>query len=271
MKKHWSTIILILALLVGLSLLLYPTISDYWNSLHQSKAIASYVDQISKLDEDAYNKILDDARDFNSKRTRDTFTLTESERSRYKELLNPGGLGIMSYIEIPSIGVSLPIYHGTSESVLQKYVGHLEWSSLPVGGENTHCIISGHRGLPSATLFTNLDKMVEGDTFVIRTLNEVLTYEVEAVHIVEPDDFQYLKIEKGKDLCTLLTCTPYGVNSHRLLVRAHRIENIEEGSVAHVTADAMQIEPLVMAPILAIPIFTVVLIFIFAFNKKKRD
>lgn len=270
MKKHWSTILLILALLVGLSLLLYPIISDYWNSIHQSKAIASYVEAISNLDEEEYNKMLTDARSYNRALRRDAFSLTEEQKQKYYELLDPGGLGIMAYIEIDSIGVTLPIYHGTSETVLQKYLGHLEWSSLPVGGRGTHCVISGHRGLPSSTLFTNLDKMSVGDTFVIRTLNEVLTYEVEAVHIVEPEDFQYLKIEEGQDLCTLLTCTPYGINSHRLLVRAHRIDNAEETSVRHVTADAMQIEPLVMAPFIAVPILTVVIILIFTFNKKKK-
>lgn len=272
MKKHITTILLILVFIIGLSLLLYPTISDYWNSLHQSKAIASYVEQIENLDEIEYEKMLAAANEYNKNNNHeDDFKLTSEEKTTYDSLLNPGDLGIMGYIEIDSIGVSLPIYHGTEESVLQKSIGHLEWSSLPVGGEGTHCVLSGHRGLPSARLFTDLDKMQEGDIFVIRVLNEVYTYEVEDIYIVEPEDFFYLKAEEGKDLCTLVTCTPYGVNSHRLLVRGKRIENVEDlDPLTHVTADAMQIKPIIIAPIIAIPILLVFLLVIFGSTKKKR-
>lgn len=272
MKKHFTTILLILVFIVGLSLLLYPTISDYWNSLHQSKAIASYVEQIENLDEKEYQKMLADAEEYNKNTDKSgIYKLNSSERFYYNSLLNPGDLGIMGYIEIESIGVSLPIYHGTSETVLQKSIGHLEWSSLPVGGESTHCVLSGHRGLPSARLFTDLDKMQEGDIFVIRVLNEMYTYEVESVYIVEPEDFFYLNTEEGRDLCTLVTCTPYGVNSHRLLVRGKRVENIEDiDPTTHVTADAMQIEPIIIAPIIAIPILLVFLLVIFGSSRKKR-
>ena len=174
----------------------------------------------------------------------------------------------MGYIEIPTIKLSLPIYHGTEDSVLQIAVGHLDWTSLPAGGESTHCVLSGHRGLPSAKLFTNLDQLVEGDTFVIRVLDEVLTYEVDRILIVEPDDVSALQIEPGKDLCTLVTCTPYGINSHRLLVRGHRVENQSEA--IRVTSDAIQIEPLLVAPAVALPILLILLIVLLASGGKKK-
>ena len=166
----------------------------------------------------------------------------------------------MGYIEIPAIGVALPIYHGTEDTVLQIAIGHIEGSSLPVGGPGTHCVVSGHRGLPSAKLFTDLDKLVEGDTFMLRVLDEVLTYEVDQIHIVEPREVELLEIEEGQDLCTLVTCTPYGINSHRLLVRGHRIENQESAASIRVTADAMQIEPILVAPAVAAPILLILLI-----------
>ncbi len=272
MKKHLSTIILILVFIVGLSLLLYPTISDYWNSLHQSKAIATYIEQVADLDEDRYHKMLDDAYTYNaSLLDRSTpYTLTPKQKAEYYALLDPGGLGIMAYVEIPSIGVSLPIYHGTNESVLQKAVGHLEWTSLPVGGENTHCVISGHRGLPSSRLFTDLDKVKEGDIFFIRVLDELLTYEVTKILTVEPHEVQSLKIENEKDMCTLVTCTPYGVNSHRLLVIGERTVNPDEAPTVHITADAMQIEPIIIAPILAIPLLLILLAVLLINTRKKR-
>lgn len=180
------------------------------------------------------------------------------------------GSGIMGYIEIPSIDVSLPIYHGVDEAVLQIAVGHIEGSSLPVGGLSTHCVISGHRGLPSAKLFTNLDQLVEGDVFVIRVLDETLTYEVDQIRIVEPTDLSALEREEGKDLCTLVTCTPYGVNSHRLLVRGHRIENLEESNSIRVTADATLIDPVIVAPIVAVPILLILLIWLLVHYRKRR-
>ena len=151
------------------------------------------------------------------------YALTEEQKERYEKLLNVSGDGIMAYIEIPKIGCRLPIYHGTKESALQIAAGHLEWSSLPVGGESAHCVISGHRGLPRAKLFTDLDKMEEGDQFFITVLNKRLTYEVDQIQVVEPEEVEDLAIEKGKDYVTLVTCTPYAINTHRLLVRGHRI------------------------------------------------
>ena len=275
MKKHSSTIILIIMFLAGLSLLLYPTVSDYWNSLHQSRAITSYVEDVAKLDSDQGQQILEAAREYNRNyRFRDNaYVLDDQQMQEYMSQLDLTGTGIMGYVEIPAIKVSLPIYHGTSDAVLQIAVGHLEWTSLPVGGLGTHCVISGHRGLPSAKLFTDLDELAPGDVFMIRILDEVLTYEVDQILIVEPTDVTALQPEEGKDLFTLVTCTPYGVNSHRLLVQGHRIENIEEAKAVYVTADAIQIEPVVVAPILAAPILLVLLIVVLlpGSNRKRRD
>ena len=272
-KGNLSTFILVLILLAGLSLLLYPSVSNYWNSLHQSKAIATYAEDVVNLDNDTYDQLWQDAASYNqSLLTRsNTYLLSDEQKAEYDRLLDVSGLGVMGYIEIPEIDVSLPIYHGTGESVLQIAVGHLEWSSLPVGGESTHCVLSGHRGLPSAELFTNLDKLQEGDTFLLRILNEVLTYEVDQILIVESQETSALQIEEGKDYCTLVTCTPYGINTHRLLVRGHRIENAEEAKVIRVTADAMLIDPVIMAPLVAAPMLLVLLLcLMFTPPKKKR-
>ena len=271
MKKHGSTILLIIVFLVGLSLLLYPAFSDWWNSMHQSRAVASYVEQVANIDEDQYQELWSAAWDYNRSLTErsNNFVLTDEQKVLYEELLDVGGTGIMGYIEIPAIGVTLPIYHGTDEAVLQVAIGHLEWTSLPVGGQSSHCVVSGHRGLPSAKLFTDLDNLVVGDLFMFRVLDEILTYEVDQILIVEPHETQALQIENGKDLCTLITCTPYGVNSHRLLVRGHRIENLEESVTIHVTADATQIEPIIVAPMLAIPMLLVLFI-ILMIPKRKR-
>jgi len=272
MKNKLINIFLILALVAGLSLLLYPTISDYWNSLHASQAVASYDQAVKSMDEGKYDELLQRAGQYN----RDLFlrgtlfALTDEEREDYNSQLDIDGSGVMGYIEIPTIKVSLPIYHGTSDDVLQVAVGHLEWSSLPVGGESTHCVLSGHRGLPSAKLFTNLDQLTEGDLFVIRTLDEVLTYEVDRILIVLPSELQALAAEEGKDLCTLVTCTPYGVNSHRMLVRGHRVDNQSEA--VRLTADAIRIDPLLVAPIAAIPLLLALLLLLAAAPKKKsRD
>ena len=273
MKNKISTIILSLAFLAGLSLLLYPTASDYWNSMHASKAVADYSAEVTQLTKTQYDEIWAAAAAYNqSLRDRSgSFYLTDEQKEQYESLLDIGGTGIMGYIEIPNIKLSLPIYHGTEDSVLQIAVGHLEWSSLPVGGEGTHCVLSGHRGLPSAKLFTNLDQLVEGDTFVLRVLDEVLTYQVDQILIVEPEDTDALKAEEGKDLCTLVTCTPYGINSHRLLVRGHRIENQAQAEAIRVTSDAMQIEPLLVAPAVALPVLLILLIVLLASGNKKKS
>ena len=271
-KGNFTTLFLILILLAGLSLLLYPSLSDYWNSFHQTKAIASYSEEVANLDETQYEKMWEAAKAYNQAlaESDNFFLLTDEQKEEYEELLNVSGSGIMGYIEIPSIDCSLPVYHGTDEAVLQIAVGHLDWTSLPVGGASTHCVISGHRGLPSAKLFTSLDKLTEGDIFMLRVLDEVLTYEVDQILIVEPQDISALRIEEGKDYCTLVTCTPYGINTHRLLVRGHRIENIEAAKTVRITADAIQIEPLLVAPIVAIPILLILLIGLLIPRKTKR-
>ncbi len=260
-KSNLSNVLLVLILIVGLSLLLYPSVSDYWNSFHQSRAIVSYAEEVANLDNELYEEMLTEANDYNKTllSRRNQFLLDEEQEAQYHQLLNLSGTGVMGYIEIDSIKCSLPIYHGTEESVLQIAVGHLDWTSLPTGGEGTHCVLSGHRGLPSAKLFTDLDKLIVGDTFVLRVLDEVLTYEVDQILIVEPQDVDALNIVEGKDYCTLVTCTPYGVNSHRLLIRGHRIETINNTTV-RVTADAIQVEPLLIAPIVAMPILLILLI-----------
>ena len=271
-KGKFIPLLLVLLLLVGLALLLYPYVSNYWNSLHQTRAIAAYAEAVAKLDKDQYTEILSAAQAYNASLLgRDnTQPLDGDRKEEYERLLDVSGLGIMGYIEIPCIDCSLPIYHGADESVLQVAVGHMEWSSLPVGGESTHCVLSGHRGLPSAKLFTNLDKLQPGDTFILRVLDETLTYEVDQILIVEPQETGSLRIEEGKDYCTLVTCTPYGINTHRLLVRGHRVDNIEEANTVRVTADAIQIEPLIVAPIVAIPISLLLLFSLLPKQSKKK-
>ena len=274
MKKNKSTAILILVFFVGLSLLLYPTISDYWNSFHSSKAIATYAAEVAKLDPISYDQIWEEARTYNKMlaEKKNKYILSEEEYASYEKLLDITGTGIMAEIEIPSVRVDLPVYHGMDESVLQVAAGHLEWTSLPVGGESTHCVISAHRGLPSAKLFTNLDELAEGDVFLLRTLDELLTYEVDQILIVEPEDISALHIESGKDLCTLVTCTPYGINSHRLLVRGHRVETVDTLSWAKVTSDALQVEPIIVAPLLALGIIAVLLVVVgISDNYKKKE
>ena len=271
-KGNFTTLLLILVLLAGLSLLLYPSLSDYWNSFHQTRAIATYAEKVANLNQDQYDEIWAAAESYNASLTDrvNAYLLSDAQKEEYQQLLNVSGLGVMGYIEIPSIDCSLPIYHGTEESVLQIAVGHLEWSSLPVGGESTHCVLSGHRGLPSAKLFTNLDKLQTGDIFMLRVLDNVLTYEVDQILIVKPQETGALRIEEGKDYCTLVTCTPYGINTRRLLVRGHRIDNIEQAKTVRVTADAIQIEPLLVAPVVAIPILLLLLILLLLPKKPRK-
>lgn len=267
MKKK-TTIPLILVLIAGLSLLLYPAISNYWNRYHASRAVASYVEKLNELDGSKLESMWNDAVEYNESLPGRAvhFELTEEESALYNSLLDMNGTGIMGYIEIPCIDVLLPVYHGVDDSVLAVATGHIEWTSLPVGGKSSHCVISGHRGLPSAKLFTNLDRVAEGDIFTLSVLDRVLTYEVDRILIVEPGDTESLMIEDGKDYCTLVTCTPYGINSHRMLVRGHRVENIEETHEIRIISDAMKIEPMIVAPIIAAPVL-LILLFILIFSK----
>lgn len=268
-KSSLSTIILIVILLVGLGVMLYPTVSDYWNSFHQTRAIANYDAVVAELDETDYEALFAEAERYNE-RLRELgapFSECESLSSTYNRVLNVAGNGIIGYISIGKIGVELPIYHGTSDAVLNVAAGHLEGSSLPIGGESRHSVISAHRGLPSAKLFTDIDRLEVGDTFTITVLNQILTYEIDQILIVEPTQMEGLSITRGEDYCTLLTCTPYGINSHRLLVRGKRIENAQGAIVIH--KEATKIPPYIVAPAVAIPIlFLLLLLSLLTYRKK---
>lgn len=251
MKKNsaWSTYFLILMLIIGLSLLLYPSFSEWWNERFQAKAINTYTEMVSKIDDDKYAELWESAQQYNSSllNRENGFVLTEEQKEAYNNELNLDGSGVMGYIEIPSINVTLSLYHTTADPILSVAIGHVEWTSLPTGGESTHCVVSGHRGLPSARLFTDLDKMQVGDLFMLNILDEVLTYEVDQIKIVLPHETEDLLIQPGKDLVTLVTCTPYGVNSHRLFVRGVRTDNAPEAVERRVTADALYVDPMPVA------------------------
>ena len=272
MKKNRSNIILILIFLVGLSVMLYPTVSDYVNQRHQSRALASYDETVNEMSDADYTAYFEAADAYNQRlaATPNSF-FTPEQVSGYDETLDVSGTGIMGYITIPRIGVELPVYHGTSDGVLQAAAGHLEGSSLPVGGAGTHAVISAHRGLPSAKLFTNLDQLEVGDTFTITVLDRVLTYEVDQISIVLPTETDNLKVVDGKDYVTLMTCTPYGINSHRLLVRGRRIETPDKLKHIRVTADAIKIEPIITAPIMALPLLLVLLLWLLFSNRKRKS
>ena len=269
LKKNLPTIILMIIFLIGAGLIAYPTFSDWWNSFHQSRAVASYMDAVTSMDTSEYDAILKEADKYNRElaKTGVTWTMDEEQEEAYLKQLNVNESGIMGYIDIPKINITLPIYHGTDESVLQIAIGHLMGTSLPVGGAGSHCVVSGHRGLPSARLFTDIDKLVEGDSFTMTVLNRTVTYEVDQVRIVEPTDLSDLLIKRGKDFCTLVTCTPYGINTHRLLVRGHRIENAQ--GEAMVIADAMQIESIYIAPFIAGPILMLLVFGVIIMTGKK--
>lgn len=264
MKKKLPTILLAAALVTGLFLLIYPTASNWWNRLHQTYAVAGYVEQVADLSAEENQKLREEAEAYNQRLFQSgegVHTLTEEEEKEYNSLLNITEDGIMGYVDIPKINVQLPIYHGTDEAILEVAVGHIPGSSLPVGGPNTHTVISGHRGLPSARLFTDIDQLREGDTFTLNVLDETLTYEVDQIRTVLPDELQDLAIQEGKDYCTLVTCTPYGVNTHRLLVRGHRIPNASDD--VRIVADAVQVSPLMVAPVIAAVIVLILMLWLF--------
>ena len=261
MRKNLSTIILILIFLVGLSVMLYPSVSDAVNRKHQSRAVASYAEEVEQLSDADYQTYFDAADAYNRQLNTTPNAFYKPDLvSGYAQTLDISGTGIMGYITIPKISVELPIYHGTDEGVLQVAAGHLEGSSLPVGGAGIHAVISAHRGLPSAKLFTNLDELEVGDRFTITVLNRVLTYEVDQISIVLPTEIDQLLPTEGMDYVTLMTCTPYGINTHRLLVRGKRVETTESQKHIRVAADAFRIEPIIVAPILAIPMLLAALV-----------
>ena len=267
-----TTALLFFLLILGIAILLYPTVSDYYNSFHQSRAIASYVQQMEEMDESIYDAEWEEAARYNAQLMdlEMRFVMDDEQREWYERVLDITGTGIMGYIEIPKIDCSLPLYHGTSESVLQIAVGHIEGTSVPGGGPATHMVFSGHRGLPSAKLFTDLDKLEIGDMFVIRSLNQVFTYEIDQVLIVLPYELDALAIDPEQDYCTLVTCTPYGVNTHRLLVRGHRTENVEMERLVKVVNDAQQIDQVIVAGVVAAPMLTILLIWMLIVTHDKK-
>ncbi len=273
MKKRLSNFIIVLMLIVGISLILYPSFSNYWNSLRQSRVITDYLQAVNKIDAISYDNILRRAKEYNEKlyENGNTLVLNDDQRAEYEKQLDILGNGMMGYIEIPKIQCFLPIYHGSTDAVLQVAIGHLEGSSLPIGGESTHSVLSGHRGLPSSVLFTDLDKMKTGDTFTLQMLGETLVYEVDRIATVLPHEIQSLAIEEGEDYCTLMTCTPYGINTHRLLVRGRRVElpDSKETKI-HIVGDALRISPYISATVVATPILTVIFLLIIVKASRKR-
>ena len=283
-KRRWIDLLLVLVLLIGVAIVAYPSFSDYWNSFHQSRAIVSYAETVATLNTEEYEQMWNDALLYNGYLSEkpNQWAIEEEETEAYNARLSVGGNGNMGFITIPRINVNLPVYHGTEESVLQTSVGHIEGTSLPVGSphENeedfqqvafaSHCVISGHRGLPSARLFSDLDKMEIGDTFTFNVLDQTLTYEVDAINVVLPSDSSLIEIVPGRDLCTLVTCTPYGINTHRLLVRGHRIENEKAKLNIRVTADAIRLDALYTAPFIAAPVLLLMAAYVMMMSGRKR-
>jgi sortase A len=272
-SSNASTIILVAIFFVGLCVLLYPTISDFWNEKRQSQAIINYDDLIVDLTPEDYSDFFHQADSYNQKIRNMSFPFMnhKSIAEEYYNILDVNGDGMMGYITIEKIKVQLPIYHGTSDKVLNSAVGHVEGSTLPAGGKSTHAVLSAHRGLPSAKLFTNLDKLEIGDIFTIRILDRTVTYQVDQILIVLPHETDDLNIVPGEDYCTLVTCTPYGVNTHRMLVRGTRIENIEPDRVINVTTQAYQIDPLIVTPAVAAPMLGLLLVFLLVKSRKTTN
>ena len=262
-----STIILVIILLLCVGIFLYPSVSDWWNSMHATRAISGYVTAVEDMSAQKREDMLKAARIYNDMLASGVdFNLTEEEYAEYESLLDIGGTGIMGYVQISAIGVNLPIYHSVDESVLQIAVGHIPGSSLPIGGDRTHCVLSGHRGLPSAKLFSDLDQMVEGDTFTLNIMDQTITYMVDQIRIVLPEETDELAIRDGKDYCTLVTCTPYGVNTHRMLVRGKRIDNII-GEVV-VVSEAVRIPNYIVAPAICIPLLFIILLIMLIYYRR---
>ena len=269
-KRDYSTIILVLIFFIGLSVLLYPTISNYWNSKVQSQAIVDYEAMLANLTPEDYSAVFAEADAYNAQIRQINYPLMYHEQvPGYEETLNVAGTGIMGYITIEKLKVELPVYHGTSDAVLNVACGHVQGSSLPVGGPSTHAVLSAHRGLPSAKLFTDLDKLEEGDVFTLTVLDRVLTYQIDKIQIVKPNEVESLYVTEGEDYCTLVTCTPYGINTHRLLVRGTRVETPEVKNI-YIATDAYRIDSLILAPIVAAPMLLVLLIILLVRHPKKN-
>lgn len=272
MKKDKSNVLIIAVFFIGLSILLYPIVSNWWNELRQSRAIMDYETAVSQISLADYEKMLSEAKKYNEMIAEEgmQWVMDDDQREHYNNILNVDGTGNMGYISIPKINVNLPLYHGVSEEVLLTSIGHIEGTSFPVGGETSHSVVSGHRGLPSSKLFSELDKLSEGDRWTVSILNETFTYQVDQIKVVEPDDLQFIQLEDGQDYMTLVTCTPYGINTHRLLIRGHRVENTDGNAL--VIAEAIQIQPIFIAPFIAAPLLIFLLVsFITITNKKLAE
>ena len=270
MQSRKSTIILLISFVIGLSVLLYPTISSYWNSKTQSEAIVDYESMLAQYKPEDYTALFEAAENYNKALKDLPNPLVDNYRlTEYGDILNVSGTGMMGYISIPKIGQELPVYHGTSDAVLSIAVGHLQGSSLPIGGESTHCVVSAHRGLPTAVLFTHLDRMEIGDTFYFTILDRTITYEVDQIRIVNPDDVSLIQIEEGMDYCTLLTCTPYGINTQRLLVRGHQVDESHKSNI-YISNEAYRVDTLIVMPIVALPIIMVLLVYVMFAPVKKE-
>ena len=270
MKRDKVGIFLVLMLFIGVCVLLYPALSQYWNSKTQTHAVDNYQDILDSLQKEDYTKYFEEADHYNvALRNLDVPLMEYGQLTEYNQILNVSGTGVMGYITIEKLGVELPLYHGTSDSVLNIACGHMEGTSLPVGGESTHSVLSAHRGLPHAKLFTDLDKMELGDVFTITILDRTLTYQVDQIKVVNPNEIDEVHIIEGEDHCTLLTCTPYGINSHRLLVRGTRIENV--APILYVTSNAFKIDSLVATPIVAAPMLLILLVVLMVKYRDKES
>ena len=270
MQSRKVTIILLTAFFIGLSVLLYPTISSYWNSRTQTEAIVDYEAMLANYKPEDYTAIFQSAEEYNDQLTRLNYALIDYEQvAGYWNILDVSGTGMMGYVSIPKIGQELPFYHGTGEGVLAHAVGHVQGTSLPVGGASTHSVLSAHRGLPTATLFTYLDRMEIGDTFTITILDRSFLYEVDQIRIVEPDDTSLIEVVEGKDYCTLLTCTPNGINTQRQLVRGHQIDATQERNI-YIRNEAYRVDTLIVMPMVALPIIAVLMVYVMFAPVKKE-
>ena len=286
-KSHrLSNFILVLILLVGMGIVAYPSFSEYWNNLHQSRAIMGYAQRVAELTNEEYEAIWSAALEYNRQLldmpNRWLIEKDEELSAEYAEQLNADGTGNMGFISIPKINVELPIYHGTSDEILQTSIGHITGTSLPAGSTHSdeenyekpdyasHSVLSGHRGLPSARLFSDLDAMEVGDIFYLTILDQTLTYEVDKITVIEPEDLTEMEILPGRDLCTLMTCTPYGINTHRLLVRGTRIENEKKRLDVRLTADGIKIDPLYVAPFIAVPVLVLMVFWVLIMTSGSR-
>ena len=282
-KHRVSNWVLVLILIIGIGIAGYPAFSEYWNSLHQSRAIMGYAERVAEMTNEEYEKVWNAALDYNRRLLDMTnqWAIDSDCLEDYEMQLNVDATGNMGYVSIPKIDVNLPIYHGTSDPVLQTSIGHITGTSLPAGSGHSdpedwlkpdfasHCVLSGHRGLPSARLFSDLDALEIGDVFYLTILDQTLTYRVDKITVIEPEDVTELMIVPGMDLCTLMTCTPYGINTHRLLVRGSRIENEKNYLEVRVTADAIRIEPVYVAPFIAVPVLVLMALWVLLMTSGK--